>query len=461
MTVGDGGCRPGTAKTPSSADNGRPAVIHMLGRDGRSWRRPVRPGKVSDGTAVPGRRTGRLRSLSNLIDRCLVYESVHLKEDTDASRILKKTILKLYITILNILAVEELSQTLSNVERLENALERDANAAGAQWTAVGLKDIQTFLEELHPASTRLQENLGNINHMLKVNDRTKILEWTSTIPYTSYHQLISRQRLEGTGEWILARNEYRDWRTSYKRIDLLKSLKLVIEKLKNLVTIFATSRNDLDILHQFGMFPRIDVQPDDNAKDIREFIQSNVAHAIDDAQLLQGHVSEDLRMEICDALGTRSKGIFQLAAVQITFLCQLDTDGDVRTSLNNLLDSLKKAYYGITNQRGSSPRLALNAFRWVKYSYELLASNTLLNAVRAQVSDSGDHSQHGPITTNTILKICQNLLIWDEPLDTVRFAHFSMREYLETKFTEADCHTYITKICLSLLYSSNDCERYD
>src|ERR1700690_4430108 len=63
MTVGDGGCRPGTAKTPSSADNGRPAVIHMLGRDGRSWRRPVRPGKISDGTAVPGHRTGRLRSL--------------------------------------------------------------------------------------------------------------------------------------------------------------------------------------------------------------------------------------------------------------------------------------------------------------------------------------------------------------------------------------------------------------
>jgi len=64
MTVGDGGCRPGTAKTPSSADNGRPAVIHMLGRDGRSSRRPVRPGKISDGTAVPGRRTGRLRTLA-------------------------------------------------------------------------------------------------------------------------------------------------------------------------------------------------------------------------------------------------------------------------------------------------------------------------------------------------------------------------------------------------------------
>ncbi|KAF8241242.1 hypothetical protein K440DRAFT_411762 [Wilcoxina mikolae CBS 423.85] len=124
-----------------------------------------------------------LEKTSNLIDRCLVYESVYLKEDTDASRILKKAILKLYIAILkfyakaievsndnvlqSILAVEELSQSLGNVETQENALERDANAAGAQCTAVGLNNIQTFLEELCTTSTRLQENLGNINHMLK------------------------------------------------------------------------------------------------------------------------------------------------------------------------------------------------------------------------------------------------------------------------------------------------------
>ncbi|KAF8534011.1 hypothetical protein BDD12DRAFT_897231 [Trichophaea hybrida] len=548
-----------------------------------------------------------LEKTSNLIDRCLVYESVYLKEDTDASRILKKAILKLYIAILkfyakaievsndnvlqSILAVEELSQSLGNVETQENALERDANAAGAQCTAVGLNDIQTFLEELRTTSTRLQENLGNINHMLKVNDRTKILEWTSTIPYTSHHQRISRQRLEGTGKWLLARNEYRDWRASSaskmlllrgipgagktymaskiidilekehskgnmtdkmayfycnraeenrrdpdsilntliqqlvqvdnervlkpivdfykdreqkgqtssglilpdnqemlikitdiysqtticldaldeidpdKRINLLKSLKLVIEKSKNLVKIFATSRNDPDILHQFKMFPRIDVQPDDNEKDIREFIQSKVERAIDDAQLLQGIVSDDLRIEICDALGTRSKGMFQLAAVQITFLCQLDTDGDVRTNLNNLPNTLKQAYEKLYNriisQSGSSRQLALNAFRWVKFSYEPLASNTLLDAVRAHVSDSGDYSQDGPVTTNTILKVCQNLLIWDEPLDTFRFAHLSVEEYLETKFTEADCHAYITKTCLSLLCSPKDCERYD
>jgi hypothetical protein len=50
MSAGDGGYRPGTVKIPSPADTGRPDVILMLGRDGRLCRRPVRPGKISDGT---------------------------------------------------------------------------------------------------------------------------------------------------------------------------------------------------------------------------------------------------------------------------------------------------------------------------------------------------------------------------------------------------------------------------
>jgi len=73
MSAGDGGCRPGTAKTPSSADNGRPAVIHMLGRDGRSWRRPV-----------PGRQTGRLRSLQANMPPASTNRSQELEKTLDS-----------------------------------------------------------------------------------------------------------------------------------------------------------------------------------------------------------------------------------------------------------------------------------------------------------------------------------------------------------------------------------------
>jgi hypothetical protein len=147
----------------------------------------------------------------------------------------------------------------------------------------------------------------------------------------------------------------------------------------------------------------------------------------------------------------------------------MDTEVDVRASLNDLPDSLTRAYdeiyQCILNQKKSAPQLALNAFRWVKFSYEPLASKTLLDAVSSQVSKSGEYWQ-GPIETDTILKVCQNLLVLDERLDTFRFAHLSVEEFLETKFTaagttEADCHAYIAKTCLSLLCSPSYVEKYD
>jgi hypothetical protein len=93
------------------------------------------------------------------------------------------------------------------------------------------------------------------------------------------------------------------------RVDLLKSLKSVVEKSRNLVKIFATARNDPDILNQFSKFPRIDVQPDDHGSDINNFIHSEVERVVTDGQLLHGNVSDKLQLEICDVLGTRSTGM--------------------------------------------------------------------------------------------------------------------------------------------------------
>jgi len=63
----------------------------------------------------------------------------------------------------------------------------------------------------------------------------------------------------------------------------------------------------------------------------------------------------------------------------------MDTEADVRRNLKDLPDTLMSGYNEIYNrilaQEGSSPQLALNAFRWVKFSYEPLASKTLLDAV--------------------------------------------------------------------------------
>jgi len=76
------------------------------------------------------------------------------------------------------------------------------------------------------------------------------------------------------------------------RIKLLKSLKMVVEKSKNIVKIFTTSRNSPDILRQFSIFPKIDVHPDDSASDIRRFINTQLESVVADEQLLFGKVLE-------------------------------------------------------------------------------------------------------------------------------------------------------------------------
>jgi hypothetical protein len=93
------------------------------------------------------------------------------------------------------------------------------------------------------------------------------------------------------------------------RIHLLKSLKYVVERSKKLVKIFATTRMDLDIIRQFEMFPKIELQPDDNVSDINQFVENKVQSAIDDGLLLDGDVGSGFKAEICDVLCKRTKGM--------------------------------------------------------------------------------------------------------------------------------------------------------
>jgi len=93
------------------------------------------------------------------------------------------------------------------------------------------------------------------------------------------------------------------------RKSLLQALKFVMEKSKNLVKIFATTRMDVDIDQQFEMFPRIELQPDDNISDIERFIEERIQTSNMDRKLLDGAVSGELQAEICKVLGERSRGM--------------------------------------------------------------------------------------------------------------------------------------------------------
>jgi len=60
---------------------------------------------------------------------------------------------------------------------------------------------------------------------------------------------------------------------------------------------------------QFEMFPRIELEPNDNVDDINQFVEGKVQETIEQKQLLHGNVPDPLKDEICQVLCERSKGM--------------------------------------------------------------------------------------------------------------------------------------------------------
>jgi hypothetical protein len=57
------------------------------------------------------------------------------------------------------------------------------------------------------------------------------------------------------------------------------------------------------------MFPRIELEPDDNVDDINRFVKEKVQGTIEQKQLLLGNVPDALEDEICQVICERSKGM--------------------------------------------------------------------------------------------------------------------------------------------------------
>ena len=93
------------------------------------------------------------------------------------------------------------------------------------------------------------------------------------------------------------------------RFELLDTLRHVVERSNTLVKIFVTTRMDTDILMQFEMFPRIELEPDDIVDDINRFVEEKLQEMIERKRLLHGNVPNALKEEICQVLCERSKGM--------------------------------------------------------------------------------------------------------------------------------------------------------
>jgi len=144
-------------------------------------------------------------------------------------------------------------------------------------------------------------------------------------------------------------------------------------------------------------------------------------------------------------------------ALQLEVLCTLKLDADVRLTLGRLPPGLEELYLEIyekqiSQYRGEAGRATItNILKWLLFAQRQMNSFELRMAVAMDLPISA-----GELDKEHILDLCHNFVVFDDALDTFRFPHLSVREFLETRpeYVPVACHVLAAETCLIQLIGS-------
>ena len=129
----------------------------------------------------------------------------------------------------------------------------------------------------------------------------------------------------------------------------------------------------------------------------------------------------------------------------------MNVEADLREELGkltkDLADVYQKIYERIEGMGPGSRLIAEKALKWLLCSRTRLYLEEFLTVVSIDTV-----AMTTMVTKENILHICSNLVTFDKELGSFRFAHLSVREFLEerTHVTLAAAHTLAATTCLSM-----------
>lgn len=134
-------------------------------------------------------------------------------------------------------------------------------------------------------------------------------------------------------------------------------------------------------------------------------------------------------------------------------------DVDIRNNLGRLppdLDTIYAELYDILSEKPGEmeKKLFKNVLSWLLCAQVTLQTSAFLKAV--SIPTEGNDSRIR-VTKELVLKICGSLVVFDAELNTFRFAHLSVREFLERRqeYTTMATNALIADISLRRLMSAN------
>ncbi|KAL8777083.1 MAG: hypothetical protein Q9194_002752 [Teloschistes cf. exilis] len=240
------------------------------------------------------------------------------------------------------------------------------------------------------------------------------------------------------------------------RAELLESLDRLVEESAGLVKILISSRNDRAITCYLEGFPNLTINANNNQTDIARFVEHEVDTIIKSKKLLWGKVSTELRKLIIETLCERADGMFRWVSLSLQNFRGLTVERAVRSRLGKLPKDLHTLYqetYDYQIETGDEDQISIakDAFRLLLCLVNTMTTEEFLTALTFCNEDEER------LQKDDLLALCFNFVIDDQESDSFRFAHLSVREFLETKedFNRESCHRTAAIFCLRCVSSPN------
>ncbi|KAH7086732.1 hypothetical protein FB567DRAFT_592603 [Paraphoma chrysanthemicola] len=236
---------------------------------------------------------------------------------------------------------------------------------------------------------------------------------------------------------------------------LIDALERVLKKSSSLVKIFISCRKDHDLVPRLESYPGLEISSQKNGEDIAKFVKEEIERLVSKKQLLRHSEDKSVMKGLIEKKVIEGAGeMFRWASMQLQNLC-LSLDADIKEKLSRSPPQLDEFYEQMYNKLstvgdGHRGMLFKNILRWLLCGQRSLKTTEFIKVV-AVVSEK--EQKVGLVSTNLVVDICHNFVVLDPQLDTFRFAHLSVREFLEQRpeYTPQDIHCFAARVCLSVV----------
>ena len=75
-------------------------------------------------------------------------------------------------------------------------------------------ELKTQLSKMQQPISRIEQQLRDVQDHLEEDERFKIIQWLSPVPYKKHHEQTRKDILGGTGIWLLQEQQLLDWQVS-------------------------------------------------------------------------------------------------------------------------------------------------------------------------------------------------------------------------------------------------------